>query len=150
MRDLLVRTAPSAPLGFNWDVRRLDGRYFYHAPAVENWLFRRPIGLWEDDNGGLVGFVLSKAVDDAHLQVQVGIPYDEFNRLGIFEPVCTHPDHRRRSLAGSLMREGLLRLRSMGALEATVDTGDMEPANALYDSLGFTEAQRGYTWRKSS
>jgi ribosomal protein S18 acetylase RimI-like enzyme len=52
-------------------------------------------------------------------------------------------------LAGSLMREGLLRLRSMGAVDVTVDTGDMEPANRLYDSLGFSEAHRGYTWRKT-
>jgi mycothiol synthase len=288
MRDLLVRTALIAPLGLNWDVRRLDGRYFYHAETVENWLFRRPIRLWEKGDGELVGFVLSEAKDDAHLQVHpdyrhlenemlawavenlgapdedcsrrldiyvyeydtlrrrllsewgfvkkdywgmirhlrlgaqplappalaggytlrttrpddpadcrriadllniafgrtfhnaeeyrnftryapcfrqdldlvaeapdgsfaayVGIPYDEVNRLGIFEPVCTHPDHRRLGLAGSLMREGLLRLRSMGAADVTVDTGDMEPANRLYDSLGFSEAHRGYTWRKT-
>jgi ribosomal protein S18 acetylase RimI-like enzyme len=287
MRDLLVRTAPITPLGFNWDVRRLDGRYFYHAPAVESWLFRRPIGLWESEDGGLVGFVVSEARDDAHLQVHpdyrhlehemlawamqnlaapdedgsrrlelyvyendalrrrllselgfvktdacgmirrmrlgaqpfaspgladgytlrttrpgdpsdcqriadllniafgrtfhnaeeyrnftrhapcfrqeldlvaeapngsfasyVGIPYDETNRLGIFEPVCTHPDHRRLGLAASLMREGLLRLRSIGAVDVTVDTGDLEPANRLYDNLGFTEAHRGYAWRK--
>jgi len=31
---------------------------------------------------------------------------------------------------------------------ATVDTGDMTPANRLYDSLGFTEAYRGFAWRK--
>jgi mycothiol synthase len=287
MRDLLVRTAPITPLGFNWDVRRLDGRYFYHAPAVENWLFRRPIGHWESEDGCLVSFVLSEARDDAHLQVHpdyrhledemlawavenlaaqdedgrrhldiyvyeydavrqqllsertfvktdawgmirhlrlgaqplappqlaggyalrttrpedpadcekiadllniafgrtfhnaeeyrnftlhapcfrqeldlvaespdgsfaayVGIPYDEVNRVGIFEPVCTHPDHRRLGLAGSLMREGLLRLRSIGAVDVTVGTGDAEPANALYHSLGFTEAHRGFTWRK--
>ena len=288
MRDLLVRTAPITPIGFNWDVRRLDGRYFYHRRQEENWLFRRSIGLWERDDGDLVGFVLSEAKDDAHLQVHpdyrhleaemigwalenlvapaedgrqrldvyvyeydalrqrllseqgfektadwgmirhmrlgarplappalaggyalrtthpedpadcqriadllnaafgrtfhnadeyrnftrhapcfrqeldlvaeasdgafaayVGIPYDDANRLGIFEPVCTHPDHRRKGLAESLMREGLLRLRSMGAHDVTVDTGDMEPANRLYDSLGFTEAYRGYTWRKT-
>jgi mycothiol synthase len=288
MRDLLVRTASITPLGFNWDVRRLDGRYFYHPPAVESWLFRRPVGLWEDSDGRLAGFVLSEAKGDAHLQVHpdyrrledemlawavenlaspredgsrrleiyvyeydelrrqllsergfvktdswgmirrlrlgaqplaqpriaggytlrttrpddpadcrriadllniafgrtfhnaeeyrnftlhapcfrqeldlvaeapdgsfaayVGIPYDDANRLGIFEPVCTHPDHRLRGLAASLMREGLLRLQSIGAVHVTVDTGDMEPANRLYDSLGFTEAHRGYAWQAS-
>ena len=287
MRDLLIRTASITPIGFNWDVRRLDGKYFYHAQLDENGLFRRPIQLWHGEGGSLVAFVLSEGGDDAHLQVHpdyrrledemigwavenlaapaedskqhldiyvyeydalrqqllaewgfektdywgmirhmrlgvqplaqpriaagytlrtthpedladcqriadllnaafkrtfhnadeyrnfarhapsfrweldlvaeapdgafgayVGIPYDEVNRRGIFEPVCTHPDHRRKGLAGSLMQEGLLRLRSMGAIDATVDTGDMEPANRLYDSLGFTEAYRGYTWRK--
>ena len=72
MRDLLVRAAAITPLGLNWDVRRLDGRYFYHAA-----------------------------------------------------PVCTHPDHRRLGMAASLMREGLLRLRSTGAIDVTVDTGDL-------------------------
>jgi hypothetical protein len=29
-----------------------------------------------------------------------------------------------------------------------VDTGDMIPANALYTALGFTEAYKGYAWKK--
>jgi hypothetical protein len=45
------------------------------------------------------------------------------------------------------MRKGLLRLRSMGAVEATVDTGDMGSVNALYDSLGFSEAHCGNAWQ---
>jgi mycothiol synthase len=287
MRDLLVRTAPITPIGFNWDVRRLDGKQFYNAQLEENSLFKRPIRLWQGEDDTLVAFVLSEGGDDAHPQVHpdyrhleaevigwavenlaapaddgkqhldiyvyeydtlrqrlltergfektdtwgmirhlrlgvqplappriasgytlrttqpddraecqriadllnaafgrtfhnadeyrnftrhapsfrqeldliaeapdgsfaayVGIPYDEVNRRGIYEPVCTHPDHRRMGLAQSLMREGLLRLRSMGALDVTVDTGDMEPANRLYDSLDFTEACKGYVWRK--
>lgn len=46
------------------------------------------------------------------------------------------------------MQDGLLRLRAMGAIDVTVDTGDMIPANHLYDSLDFTEAYKGYAWRK--
>ena len=76
MRDLLIETASITPIGFNWDVRRLE---------------------------------------------------DEMM---------------------ALMQEGLRRLRALGAVDVTVDTGDMAPANALYDSLGFTEAHRGYEWRK--
>jgi hypothetical protein len=45
MRGLLICAAPITPIGFNWDVRRLDGGYFYHAQNVEDWLFRRPIQL---------------------------------------------------------------------------------------------------------
>lgn len=78
----------------------------------------------------------------------VGVTYDEANRRGIFEPVCTHPDHRRRGLAQTLMFEGLHRLKALGAAVVYVGTGDMEAANALYESVGFTEAYRGYTWRK--
>jgi ribosomal protein S18 acetylase RimI-like enzyme len=287
MRELLVRTVPITPIGFNWDVRRLDGRAYYRARLDEECLFERPVGLWQEADGSLVGFVLAEASDDAHLQVHpdyrhlegemiawametlaapiedgkrrldicvyeydvlrqrllseqgfektdcwgmirhmrlgaqplapsrtaggytlrttqpddpadcqriadllnaafgrtfhnaeeyrnftrhapsfrqeldlvaeapdsafaayVGIPYDEENGRGIFEPVCTHLEHRQMGLAKSLMLEGLLRLRFIGAQDVTVDTGDMEPANRLYDSVGFTEAYRGYLWRK--
>lgn len=78
----------------------------------------------------------------------VGVTYDEINRRGIFEPVCTHPDHRRKGLAQALMIEGMHRLKTLGAADAYVETGDMEPANALYEAVGFTETYRGYYWRK--
>lgn len=85
---------------------------------------------------------------DGSFAAYVGIPYDEPNRLGIFEPVCTHPDHRRHGLARVLMVEGLHRLKALGAVDVMVGTGDMIPANRLYDSLGFTEVCKGYVWRK--
>ena len=78
----------------------------------------------------------------------VGIPYEPTNRLGVFEPVCTHPDHRRRGLARALMLEGIRRLQSLGAEAVMVGTGDMEPANRLYDALGFTEKVQGTQWRR--
>jgi len=87
-------------------------------------------------------------VPDGSFAAHVGLTLDEVNRRAIFEPVCTCPAHRRKGLARSLMIEGLHRLRRLGALEATVGTGDMGPANALYDSIGFTEIQKGYMWRK--
>ena len=85
---------------------------------------------------------------DGSLACLVGVTYEPVDRYGIFEPVCTHPDHQRRGLARALMFEGMRRLRALGALTATVDTGDMVPANALYDSMGFTEAYRGHYWLK--
>lgn len=77
-----------------------------------------------------------------------GIPYDRANQIGIFEPVCTHPDHQRKGLARALMQEGLLRLRAVGAQYAMVDTGDMVPANQLYTAMGFSEIYRGTSWKK--
>jgi GNAT superfamily N-acetyltransferase len=288
LRNLLIETVPIIPVGFNWDVRRLDGKRFHEADLQANRLFTRPLQLWETEAGRLVGAVLPESADDAHLQVHpdyrhleeemigwaethlaspardgggrqleiytyeydaqrhrllsargfektnewgmirhlrigrqplaqpvvpagytlrttqpddpadcqriadllnaafgrdfhnaaeyrnftlyapcfrpdldlvvvapdgvfaayVGVPYDEANRYGIFEPVCTHPAHLRRGLAQALMREGLLRLRALGAVEASVDTGNREAANRFYDSMGFTEAYRGYAWRK--
>ncbi len=289
MRQLLVDTVPITPIGFNWDVRWLEGQRFYDANVDTPQFAQRPIRLWENAAGELVAFVLPESsLGTAYLQVHpdyryleeelvawaeehicarnedagrsyleipvyeydalrqqtlarrgyektpywgmtrhmrlgqqprptvhlaegytlrtmrpeeladcqgiadllnaafhrtfhnpweyqnfarrapsfrreldlvavapdgtfaayVGIPYDETNRLGIFEPVCTHPDHLRRGLARALMTEGLLRLWEMGAVEAIVGTGDMEAANGLYTSMGFTEAYRNWIWRK--
>jgi mycothiol synthase len=85
---------------------------------------------------------------DGTLAALVGVTYDALNRRGIFEPVCTHPDHRRRGLAQALMFEGLHRLKALGATDVYVGTGDAVAANALYESVGFTEAYHGYIWQK--
>jgi len=94
------------------------------------------------------GLDLVAEAPDGSFAAYVGIPYDEANRLGIFEPVCTHPDHRRRGAALALMQEGLQRLQVLGAEAVMVGTGDMEPANRLYDALGFNEVVRGRDWRR--
>lgn len=85
---------------------------------------------------------------DGSLAAYVGVPYDEENRRGMFEPVCTHPEHRRRSLAAALMHEGLERLHALGARSAVVETGADNPANRLYESVGFTEAYAAPLWRR--
>jgi hypothetical protein len=46
------------------------------------------------------------------------------------------------------MFEGLHRLKAPGASDVFVGTGDMIPANALYEAAGFTEACTGYNWVK--
>ena len=73
--------------------------------------------------------------------------YDVVNRCGIIEPVGTHPSHWRRGLALAQLREGLRRLKSLGASDAYVDTGDGVAANELYNAAGFEEAYRGCIWQ---
>lgn len=85
---------------------------------------------------------------DGSFAAHVGVTFEETNRYGVFEPVVTHPDHRRHGLARSLMFEGLHRLKALGATYVFVDSGDAVPANALYESVGFTEAYKGYMWRR--
>lgn len=85
---------------------------------------------------------------DGSFAAYVGIAYDEANRHAVFEPVCTHPQHQRHGLARALMIEGLHRLKALGAIDVSVDTGDMIPANRLYDSIGFTEVCLGHVWRR--
>jgi len=85
---------------------------------------------------------------DGAFAAHAGLTYDEHNRLGIFEPVCTHPAHQRHGLARALMLEGMHRLRELGARTAYVETGDMGPANALYRAVGFSEEYRGHLWER--
>jgi GNAT superfamily N-acetyltransferase len=86
---------------------------------------------------------------DGRFAAYVGVPYDEFNKRGIFEPVCTHPDHRQKGLAKALMQQGLRQLKAWGAIDVVVETGDMIPANHLYNSLGFTEMYKGRTLQRT-
>lgn len=85
---------------------------------------------------------------DGRFAAHVGVIYDEANLRAFYEPVCTHPQHRRKNLAQSLMLEGLHRVKGYGAREVAVETGDMPAANALYDAFGFTEVYKSCVWRK--
>ncbi|HSG18129.1 MAG TPA: GNAT family N-acetyltransferase [Anaerolineae bacterium] len=115
-------------------------RDFHNAVEYQN--FTRQAPSFQPD------LDLVTIAPDGAFAAYVGIPYDSANRLGIFEPVCTHPEHRRQGLARTLMQDGLRRLQALGAHYAMVDTGDMIPANRLYDTLGFGEIRQGYYWRK--
>ncbi len=64
--------------------------------------------------------------------------WDSVNKLGVFEPVGCHSEHRRRGLASAVMTEGLRRLYDLGARTAQVTTGCSNAgAAALYEALGF-------------
>jgi mycothiol synthase len=63
---------------------------------------------------------------------------DPVNRLGLFEPVGTHPDHRRRGLGAALLRAAMGRMAVAGMAAATVvHETDNAAAAALYRSCGF-------------
>ena len=72
--------------------------------------------------------------------------WEPVNRYIIFEPVGTHPDHRRRGLASAVMAEGLRRTAVLGAETAYVGSGAGKPSNVLYESLGFTEVIDYVRW----
>jgi len=75
--------------------------------------------------------------------------YDPLIRVGLFEPVGTHPAHRRRGLAAAVCREALRRLAAVGAEWALVSAVAGEPTpNHLYASLGFVEVMRSSLWRR--
>jgi ribosomal protein S18 acetylase RimI-like enzyme len=58
--------------------------------------------------------------------------------IGEFEPVGTHPDHRRLGLGKAANAFGLRRLRELGARDVIVFSEPTNPASgALYASVGF-------------
>jgi ribosomal protein S18 acetylase RimI-like enzyme len=67
--------------------------------------------------------------------------YDDANRVGLFEPVGTHPDFRRLGLGSAVCRFAFRRLREEGASRALVLAAE-EPAMQLYESLGFERYTR--------
>jgi ribosomal protein S18 acetylase RimI-like enzyme len=71
--------------------------------------------------------------------------YDEENRVGEFEPVGTHPDHRRRGLGRAVNLFGLRRFHEAGAVRAIVGCrGDAAYPipKLLYESVGFRQLTR--------
>jgi mycothiol synthase len=83
---------------------------------------------------------------DGSFAAHVGITVEPVNRLAIVEPVCTHPDHRRRGLARALLHRGLELARQAGATQACVDTGSGDAANRLYEEVGFGEVFPAWDW----
>jgi len=70
---------------------------------------------------------------------------DEANRTAEFEPVGTHPAHRRRGLARAMLLHAMHRARTAGATQATVaclGAPGHPGARGLYYGLGFRELSR--------
>ena len=73
---------------------------------------------------------------------------DDVNRIGMFEPVGTHPEQRRLGLARAILCEGLRRLRALGAATVYVGCGTGDDVTRLYQSAGFTEHDAEHQWQK--
>jgi predicted N-acetyltransferase YhbS len=69
--------------------------------------------------------------------------YDEFNRLGILEPVGTIPDYRRQGLAREVVLEGIRRAAALGATKVSVGSGQ-----EFYEAIGFYKKYATYVWKK--
>jgi GNAT superfamily N-acetyltransferase len=64
--------------------------------------------------------------------------FDPVNRVGLFEPVGTHPDFQGKGLGKAVMAEGLRRMQAAGMRRAVVGFDpNTVAALALYTSLGF-------------
>jgi mycothiol synthase len=64
--------------------------------------------------------------------------FDPMNHTGLFEPVGTHKDFRRRGFGKAIMLYGLQKMAAAGMKYASVaHFGDNEAARGLYQSCGF-------------
>jgi len=74
---------------------------------------------------------------------------DLINKVGLFEPVGTHPDFQRKGLGRAVMLEGMRRLKEGGMVQAIVSTfEDNAAAIKLYESIGFQLVNRLGTYEK--
>ena len=74
---------------------------------------------------------------------------DPVNRVGLFEPVGTHPDFQRKGLGRAVMIAGLQRLAEKGMRQAIVSTfEDNQAAINLYESVGFRIVTKLGTYEK--
>ena len=132
-RDIAQRMADVINAGFNTDI--------HSATEIHTFMTKSPT-FSHDLN-------LVAEASDGTFAAHVGATYDERNRRGIIEPVCTDPRHRRRGLARALILEAFQRFKNLGATDVIVDTSDDAAANGFYESAGFTEAYRFTAWRKA-
>ncbi|MFP4394209.1 MAG: GNAT family N-acetyltransferase [Anaerolineales bacterium] len=70
--------------------------------------------------------------------------YDARNRMGIFEPVCTHPAYRRMGMGRAVMMEGMRRVAALSAETAQVGSGLQ-----FYEAIGFRKICVSYRWSKA-
>jgi len=74
---------------------------------------------------------------------------DPQNRVGLFEPVGTHPDFQRQGLGKAVIAEGLRRLKASGMTSAMVCVeNDNLAAIRLYSSAGFLKKNKILTFAK--
>lgn len=76
--------------------------------------------------------------------------FDHVNRVGLFEPVGTHPDYQRRGLGKAVLLKSLRRMRAQGMETAIVGTNhDNVAAIKLYESVGFRLHHRDCDYAKA-
>ena len=109
----------------------------HNAAFSPNWtpeLYRK---VMESPGYGAERELVIKSPDGYFVAFSI-IWYDHLNCTGLFEPVGTHKDHRRRGLGRAIILYGLQQMAATGMKFATVaHFGDNEAAKGLYQSCGF-------------
>lgn len=86
---------------------------------------------------------------DGSFAAFAGLTVEETNRYAVFEPVGTHPDHRRQGLARALMFEGIRRLQQLGTVDTIYVTNwGTADAAMLYAAVGLEHYATPAAWQK--
>ncbi len=94
------------------------------------------------------GLDLVAVAPDESFAAFTTVRLDSASGIAEFEPVGTHPDHRKRGLARAVIIEGLKRLEDYNLTMTCIPgAAPNEGATRLYDSLGFTRVDV-HAWRK--
>jgi mycothiol synthase len=93
--------------------------------------------------------IIAEAPDGSFVAF-AGLTVDTANRNAVFEPVGTHPDHRRKGLARQVMSEGLRRLQTLGTADV-VYVMNWGPAGSghLYAAMGLEHYTTTFAWVKT-
>jgi ribosomal protein S18 acetylase RimI-like enzyme len=87
---------------------------------------------------------------DATFAAFAGLTVDEVNRYATFEPVGTHPEHRRKGLARAVMYEGIRRLQALGTADIVyVANWGTADAGKFYATLGLEHYATTTAWQKT-
>lgn len=126
----LARRSKAFGLGFNHPDPKDWPTVYTYAELQKAPDYRKGLDLYvEAPDGEHVSFCL--------------VWYDEVNRMGILEPVGTHPDFRRRGLARAVVMEGIRRAAALGAERVWVGSGQ-----EFYEAVGFEKRYVAYPWTR--
>jgi mycothiol synthase len=115
--------------------------------AVSHGAFR-PNADWERywaEYAGFIGSAVYNGERDLFVRAPDGrgasactIWFDHANKVGLFEPVATHPAFQGKGLGKAVMSEGMRRMQAAGMQRAVLGFDpNNQAARALYTSLGF-------------
>lgn len=142
---------PALPDGFSFqsaegpaDAARLAE--VHNASFKVNWTPASYRQVMESPGYAAERELVIRAPDGTYLAFTI-IWFDPLNRTGLFEPVGTHRDHRRRGFGRAILLYGMQRMAQAGMAFATVaHFGNNEAARGLYRACGFEpwHLQDGY------
>ncbi len=140
-----LKDAPVSPIPSGYAIRAVRGTE-ESAAVAEAHLSAFPSANWTPELYRYVmespGYAPERELvveaSDGTLAAFTMIWHDPINRTGLFEPVGTHAEHRRRGLAKALLAFAMGRMAEAGMEHAiVVNSPSNEAAQSLYRSCGF-------------